>query len=144
MADARRAVAINPNSAAAYQSLADALAISGEPEEAFSGTQKAMRLDPAKQDFYAYSAGIAYYGMGRYQEAVNVLKGHLAAYPNNLAARLTAAASYVEVGRDQDARIEANEITRITPHYSVASWPGVKDRAMSERFRNDLRKAGLK
>ncbi len=142
--DAKRAVAINPNSASAYQALADALVNSAEPDEALDAAKKAMRLDPARQDFYAYSAGLAYYLMGRNDDAVNVLKRHLAAYPNNLAARLTIAVSYVELGREQDARTEANEITRISPHYSVASWPGIKDKARSEKFRNDLRRAGLK
>ncbi len=144
VADAERAVAINPNSAADYQALSDALINSVRPEEALIAAQKTMRLDPVRPDFYAYGAGIAYYQMGRYPEAITALKRTLTAYPNNLVAHLVMAASYVELGRDQDARAEAAEIERISPEYIVASWPPVKDQAASKRFESALRKAGLK
>jgi adenylate cyclase len=72
--DARRAVDINPNSAADYLTLSDALVIAVRPEEALHAAEKAMRLDPARQDFYAYSAGLGYFGMKRYPEALTMLK----------------------------------------------------------------------
>ena len=39
-------------------------------------------------DFYAYMLGNAYDEMGRYEEAVTVLKRTIAAYPNLLVAHL--------------------------------------------------------
>jgi adenylate cyclase len=145
-ADAQRAVAINPNSAQGYQALSAALLLAVKCEEAFRAADKAMRLDPAGQDIYASSAGIAYNEMGRYQEAVPLLKQNLAAYPNNLVAHLFLSSSYVELGRERDARAEAAEIMRISPHYALASLPGhgVKHEALNKRVRSDLRQAGLK
>jgi adenylate cyclase len=61
-----------------------------------------------------------------------------------MAARLTIAATYIELGRDEDAHAEAAEIERISPNFSVASWRPVKDPEVSKSFVSDLRKAGLK
>ncbi len=144
VADAERAVAINPNYALGYLALSDALFIAAKPEEALRAAEKAMRLDPAARDLYAYAAGDAYARMGRYQEAVPLLQQNLAAYPNNLVAHLAITVAYVELGRDQDARAEAAEIMRISPHYALASLPRGKNEALHKRFESDLRKAGLK
>jgi len=53
----------------------------------------------------------------------------------------------VELGRNDDARAEAAEVLRLSPHYSLATWRQVyqyKDPALPERWLADLRKAGLK
>jgi hypothetical protein len=53
----------------------------------------------------------------------------------------------VELGRDDDARAEAAEVLRVSPHYSLAIWQQaypLKDPALQGRWRADLRKAGLK
>ena len=147
VADAERAVAINPNSAGGYQALSDALASDLKPEEALRAAEKAMRLDPAGQDVYAFEAAGAYCEMGRWQDAVPLLKQHLAAYPNNpiaLAAHLMLASAYVYLGRDQDARAEAAEVMRLSPRFTLASLPRGKDEASHQRWESELRKAGLK
>ncbi len=143
VADAERAVAINPNSAQAYDALGTALGTAAKLEEALRAAEKAMRLDPARQDFYASSAGVIYNEMGRYQDAVPLLKEALAAYPNNLSAHLAMTMAYVELGRDQDARAEAAEVMRISPHFAVLSGP-FKDEALNKRVQSDFHKAGLK
>ena len=74
VADGERAVAINPNYAGGYQALSDALIIVGKPEEALRAAQKAMRLDPTGKDFYSYDVGDAYVEMGRYTDAIPILK----------------------------------------------------------------------
>jgi adenylate cyclase len=144
VADAERAVAINPNSAEDFDALATALGTAGKLEEALRAAEKAMRLDPARQDFYAAEAGVIYNEMGRYQEAVPFLKQALTAYPNHLSAHLAIIMAYVELGRDQDARAEAAEIMRISPHFAVAAGGPFKDEALNQRVRSDFHKAGLK
>jgi hypothetical protein len=52
--------------------------------------------------------------------------------------------AYVELGRDQDARAEAAEIMRISPHFAVAAGGPFKDEALNQRVRSDFHKAGLK
>jgi adenylate cyclase len=143
--DAERAVAINPNDARGYVALSDALLLSGsKPEEALRAVEQAIRLDPAGQDYYAYSVGLAYVAMGRYQEAVSFLKRNLAAHPNNLVAHLFLIIAYAELGRDEEARAEAAQLMRINPQFALTSLPPNKNLALGKRWDSDLRKAGLK
>jgi adenylate cyclase len=142
--DAQRAVAINPNYAAGYATLSDALNASGKPEEALRAAEKAIRLDPAAQDFYAYAVGDAYVELGRYDKGVVLLKRHLTVYPNNLVAYLFLAIADAELGRNQDARGEAAEVIRINPHFVLASVLGTKNFSLHKSWEPDLRMAGLK
>jgi adenylate cyclase len=142
IAEGERAVAINPNYAHGFLALSNALDVSGKPEAALRAVAKAMRLDPANEDYYKFAVGNAYGVLGRYQEAVPVLKQHLAMYPNNLVAHLAIAVSYVELGRDQEARAEAAEVRRISPRYVLpppeSSWN--RDVGLNKRWERDLRK----
>ncbi|HKV56187.1 MAG TPA: tetratricopeptide repeat protein, partial [Candidatus Binataceae bacterium] len=146
VAEAERAVAINPNYADGYMALADVLFVVGRPEDELRATEKAMRLDPASQDWYEYAVGSAYFQMGRYQEGVTALKRSVSVNPNFLATHLILAATYVELGRDQEARAEAAEVMRISPQFiNVPPEKGpLKNKAFAERLYNDCRKAGLK
>jgi adenylate cyclase len=146
VADGERAVALSPNFAQGYVSLSDALVNDRKPEEALHAAQKAMRLDPANQDLYAYAVGNAYNQMGRYQEAIQVLEKTLAAYPNLLVAHLAIIVAYAELGRDQDARAEAAQVMRISPQFALpppeTSW--TRDVAWNKRIESDLRRVGLR
>ena len=142
VAEGERAVAINPNFASGYQVLSDALTQSNRPEEAVRAAKKAMRLDPSRQDFYAFFIATPYVLMGRYQDAIPLLKRHLALYPNQPWAHFVLILAYTELGREQDARHEAAELKRINPQFSYMDIS--KDAAVNKRWENDLRKAGLK
>jgi len=145
--EAERAIALDPNSAVGYKALADIMDCSGKPAEAVGLAEKAMRLDPRNRDFYLHFEGWSYTQMGRYQEAIPILKRHLARYPNNWSAHSILVVDYTELGREDEARAEAAEILRISPHYSLDRWMRIspqKDQAYLKRVIADLRKAGLK
>ena len=63
-------------------------------------------------------------------------------------AHLLLAASYSEIGREEEARVEAAEIERLgSPQDSLEAWIQrlpYKDQAVLERLFDSLRKAGLK
>jgi adenylate cyclase len=107
-AAAERALAIDRNLAYGYGSMALALTSSGRPAEAVVAPQKAMRLDPSNRDFYAFFEGQAYMVMGRYAQAIPPLKMNLARYSNLAGNHLDLIACYVEVGRNEEARAEAD------------------------------------
>jgi tetratricopeptide (TPR) repeat protein len=75
VAEGQRTVALNSSYAIGYQALKDALLTFGRPEAAICTIEKAIRLDPAGEAFYAYFIGAAYVQNGRYQEAIPFLKG---------------------------------------------------------------------
>jgi adenylate cyclase len=123
------------------------LDFSGKPAEAVGLAEKAMRLDPRNRDFYLFHEGWAYTEMGRYAEAIPVLKRHLARYPNYVGDHLLLVVDYTELGREDEARAEAAEVLRISPDYSPDRWMQVspqKDQAFLKRLIADMRKAGLK
>jgi adenylate cyclase len=142
----RHALALEPNSALGYSALALILCLSGKPAEAIVAAQKATRLDPGGRDYYAAFEGMASLFMGRYQEAIPLLKRALARYPTVVSVHLHLIICYVELGRNELARAEAREVMRLNPELAL---PGPKKDPFNnlggaERFDAELRKAGLK
>jgi len=80
--------------------------------------------------------------MGRYEEAIPLLKRHLTVWPDNTWAYAVLVVAYTELGRDVDAHAAAAELMRINPDF-VWGEPN-KDVAVNKRYQNDLRKAGFK
>jgi adenylate cyclase len=154
IADAERAIALDPNSALGYFLLAEDLDFAGKPEEAIASLNEAIRLDPRNRDFYSVELAWAYTLMGHFAEAVPLLKQHLARYPNNQGGHWALAVTYVELGRLDEARAEGAEVMRLNPKLSLegerrAEEHGVgaiplKDRALADRYLADMGKAGLK
>jgi adenylate cyclase len=146
-AEAKRAVALNPNSAFGCLTLALIMGSTGKPAEVLALAEKAMRLDPRHRDSYLLEEGWAYRMMGRYEEAIPRFKQFLASYPNGLYGHLHLIVSYVELGREDEARAEAAEVLRISPKFSLDSAKLLnpqKDQTVANRFYADLRRAGLK
>ena len=147
IAECERGVELGPNSANAYDMLAQTLARSGEPAESIAPAEKAMRLDPRNRDLYLSELGYAY--MGRYDEAIPCFK-KLGAHNNNPFVHFYLAVDYFELGREQDARTEAAEILRINPQFSLQKLVdrgmpvAGRDRTLGARYIADLRKVGLK
>ena len=146
-AEAERAIALDPNSSFGYMVLADIMDFSGKPAGAVSLAEKAMRLDPRNPEGYLIEEGWSYTQMRRYKEALPILKRVLTRYPNNLGAHQLLVVDYTELGREDEARAEAAEVLRISPHFSLDMWrqrSPQKNRALLERNLADLGKAGLK
>ncbi len=120
---------------------------SGKPAEAIGLAEKAMRLDPLNREGYLYYEGWSYTQMGRYEEAIPMLKRALTRFPNNWAAHAQLVVDYTEVGREDQARAEAAEVLRISPRFSLDAWKRrnpQQDVTVRNRTYADLRKAGLK
>jgi tetratricopeptide (TPR) repeat protein len=85
--------------------------------------------------------------MGQYKEAITWCEKAVRQEPNDLLARMMMTVVYSLSGRDEQARVEAAEVLRIQPEFSLKrlekrlTYKEKKDR---ELFRDALRKAGLK
>ena len=147
IAEAERAIALDPNNAEGYVWLAHILKFVGRSEEAIQLVEKAMRLNPYYPFNYLFELGVSYHLTGRYEEALVPLKKILALNPSFVFAHLNLAFCYAELGRLEEARAEAAAVLRLNPKYSLEVWRQItpfKDPTVSERLAGALRKAGLK
>src|SRR5713226_5466935 len=147
VAQGERAIDLAPNFAFAYFWLGQTLSRSGRPAEAIGLMQKTERFDPRNRELYESEVGISEVLMGRYKEAIPILKKNLTVYPDSLWGHGWLAVAFVELGRKEEAQAEAAEVMRISPDFSLKverqRWP-LKDQTMSERYFADWHKAGLK
>jgi adenylate cyclase len=145
IADGERAIVLDPNNSSAYLGLSNILGFAGKPEVSLEYAQKAMRLDPAHPQSYLYLIGRAYTFMGHYREATDVLRAP--AIAGNPWTHVLLTYAYMELAREQDARMEASEVLRLAPKFSLEGWlKNLPEDKMvrSGHFLDDLHKAGLK
>ena len=144
---AERAIALDPNSANAYQTLSDILGFMGRGQEAMELVDKAMRLNPRYPPSYLWSLGQAYRLVGRAEEASAVLKRVLLRNPEHITAHVLLTVILSEQGKDEEARAEAAELLRFNPQYSLAvvrrTMP-YQDPTAVERMVSALEKAGVR
>jgi adenylate cyclase len=148
VAAVEKAIALDPNYGLGYSILAEILGFSGRSgsEQVIRLIEKAMRLNPRFPAGYLFQTGKAYYVLGRYDEAIATLKRAVTRRPNHTPTHTFLAASYVELGRKDEARAEVAEILKLSPNFRLESksrgpW---KDQAVPERIGAALRKAGMK
>jgi adenylate cyclase len=141
------AVSLSPNSADSVVMLAVTYKAVGRVEEALSMLEKAMRLNPMPPNWYLHEFGTCYRLMGRYEEATAVLKRVLNRSPDYLNSRLNLIHTYVMSGEEEAARIEAVEVLKQSPDFSVARFLKhfpYKDQKILDGLKECWIKAGLK
>ena len=139
----RRALLLNPNDADLMSDMADALAHSGQSEEAIALLEKAMQLNPFFPDQYLWHLGGAYYNLYRYEDAVRAIQS----MQNPTEGRRVLAACYAQLGRLTEARHEAEKVLKAHPDFRVERWANIlPDRLQSDvtHFVEGLKKAGLR
>ena len=152
MAEAQRAVTLDPNDPESFVALAHAFQHQGRPAEAAEAVETAMRLDPHYPSRYLYWLGMAKFHSEDFEEAATLFEKESgqSVYRSSTFSMLVAA--YDHLGRDEDARraierwIEQRaEVGGIPPSVSNGAeelWhydaPGYSDRLF-----DGLRKAGL-
>ncbi len=149
VAEAERAIALDPNDADGYMAMADALIYSGKPDAAVDFVKKAMRLDPHNISNHLYTLGLAHFGMEQFQEAASFFERAFKLNPKmGLVQRGYLAASYGYLGQEEKARTELDkpEIKEVRAlyyfhvKYEGAYYKNPRDRA---RLLDGLRNVGL-
>jgi len=91
--------------------------------------------------------GLAYRAMGQYEEALSALKKAANIRPTFFGNYLYLAATYIHLGREEEARAVADEALRRRPKFSLERYAKrqiYKDKVEWDRYIDALRKAGLK
>ncbi|HEX9113171.1 MAG TPA: tetratricopeptide repeat protein, partial [Nitrospirota bacterium] len=146
VAEAERAVELNPNSALANFHLAVVLRYAGKSKEAIPVIRKALRLEPIPPDIYVQNLALVYFQTGDCEEAITASEKGLKRQPDNLNSHVIAAAVYGSCGREKEARKAATEVLRINPKFTVESYTRIlpyKNQSDKDRTIQGLRKAGL-
>jgi len=146
ISEGERAIVLVPNLDFAHAALAYTLHRVGRQEEAIRLYKKAIRLNPHAPEWYFSGLGSCYRMMGEYEKAVSEHKRNLQKTPTRLADHIALAATYSLMGREEDARAEADEVLRLHPKFSVKHFVKqqmYKDQADTDRLVAALRKAGL-
>jgi tetratricopeptide (TPR) repeat protein len=144
--EANRALALSPNYPGLHSHLGLVLLCSGRSEEALGCFDRALALDPFHPDMYMHSQAQALYQLGRYPEAVAVLKRRILRNPDTDTSRVWLAAAYGQMGQFEEAREAWREAMRVNPGYSLEHRRKVlpyKNPEDFEKVIDGLRKAGL-
>ncbi len=148
IAQGERAVTLVPGGSYAYFQYGSALLFACRMEEAIPVLQKAVRLNPNAEAYNLLFFANALMMTGKLEEAVSVLKKALQRAPGYIPARLGLVGTYMRMGREREARAEAEEVLRINPKFSVDYFARTvlvyKDQSVTDKIVDTWRKAGLK
>jgi tetratricopeptide (TPR) repeat protein len=154
IAEAKRAIASDPNDADGCLALANVLSFTGRAKEAQELVQRAMRLNPHYPPHYLYELGLTNFGMKRFDEAATSLERVLALDRDDYWSQRLLLATYGLLGRRGDAAKLLEAIKGNEKHGSLAVFDPLTIRAASywypfsepedvQRFAEGLRKAGV-
>jgi TolB-like protein len=149
IASFRKAVSLNPNSAAAHSHLSRGFAFSGRDREAIEHGEEAIRLSPLDPEMALFlgAISVAHYTAGRYAEAVEHSLKAQRLRPGFQGSRRLLCASLAQAGRVEEARSLLAVIRREQPQLSLA-WIRAnvpyQTPALMQLFLEGFRKSGLR
>ncbi|MFC1579878.1 tetratricopeptide repeat protein [Thermodesulfobacteriota bacterium] len=149
IAEGERAVEVEPSISANYTSLALTMLFAGKPEEALVLIKRAMRLSPYPNEPALVVAGMVHFFAGRFEEGIPIYREGMRRKGRvSRSSQMLLIASYVKLGREDDARAEAKKFVQRYPEYSLKRHSNglkrvFKDPAMFNPLIEALRKAGM-
>jgi adenylate cyclase len=143
MAD--RAVALNPNSWRTWNCRGYVYRVAGLPEEAIRSFERAVRMSPVDPLLYMtfLGTGVALIELGRFDEAIVVLKKALRQNPSYVPACRCLASAFAHLGRDAEAHDAAARAIEIDPAFTISAFIARGAGKNVKLLIEGLRKAGL-
>ena len=139
----RRAMELNPSDAYIKARCAAVSTFMGEGEASLSLLDEAVALDPLLPVWCIEERGIAYYALGRYEEALEAL-GKLVF--QTFRSRLYRAATMMALDRPEDASKLVKEAIASKPNFTVSRFlfqERYRDPQLCQQLRHRLEAAGL-
>ncbi len=141
-----RALEINPSDAESYSQRGIILAWAGRAAESLPWLEGALRFDHSNA-LTSQNLCMAYYFLDRYSEAVETCDRALSGSPPRnveLIARPFLAATYSQMGRNQDAQSERVVILHLSPFFDAQTFAGqFGTQEARDHMLDGLKKAGF-
>lgn len=144
LAEADRAIALNPSDTHAQALRGDALLWTGRIDEAIAAIETAKRFDPLLRPEFNFDLALAYLVAGRLEDSLALSDAVLARVPDDPFQHAVRAAALARLGRPGEARAAVAEVRRLAPFLKTADF-GARfvDPAQRARVQEALRLAGL-
>ena len=146
LAEAEKAIALDPNYANGQVLVATLLYYAGRPEDSIAPLKKAIRLNPHHPFHYLFHLGQAYYVLHRYEDAIKAFRDGISRNPSAERLRVWLAAALAQAGKIEDAQWEANEVRALNPNFNLAAIAEAfpfKYKVDADHLMDGLRKAGF-
>ena len=144
LAEAERALTINPSDAEALLAQAAVLLWTSHIDESIASAEFAARLNLNIGPEASLNLGLAYLLARRYADAVRLLEAARKRYPNYPLLDFPLAGAYAELGRPAEAAAALEQGRRKNPYLDAAGFgTRFEDPALQRRVEESLRKAGL-
>ena len=149
IAEAERAVDLNPSSATGYLAYAEALGFNGSPEKAMEISKKALRLDPNFPAPYLFVLGRTLYDLQQYDKAIATLKRAVSVNTGDKESLVVMLAAYGQLGRLVDSGVlleqlnsqqKAQNLPPFTLDWPKNRWP-YRNKIDRDRLIEGLKKA---
>jgi TolB-like protein/class 3 adenylate cyclase len=142
-AELATALRIDPNNADAWAFLGENAAFVGNVVEGIEHTRKAFRLNPYPPGWYYWLLGLEEYAAGQYEDAVETLRHEST---HRTGSQRILAASLAQLGRLEEASVEARQFLATHPQFSARHWAQTQPfrrEADRQHFIDGYLKAGL-
>jgi adenylate cyclase len=147
VAEAERAVELNPYDADLLGSLGNRLDLAGDGETGIAMMEEAQRLYPQNPMIHMSMAYLAraYLSARQYERSVEVAQKAVDRQPDSPHAHYILAMGLGHLGRRDEARAALDACERLHPGFANkrADWQPYPEPAKNKHLRNGLRKAGL-
>jgi serine/threonine protein kinase/Tfp pilus assembly protein PilF len=119
LASARRSAELAPNGADVLANYGEILVILDLNDEALTVMTRALRNSPSAAPFYLQMLGAAYRGLGRFHEAIGVLRQAVARYPEQSILRFTLITNLGAAGLVAEAQEQARALRAMDPRFDM-------------------------
>lgn len=149
IAEGEKGIALEPNGAVVNATFAMVLIYAGRYDQAIEKLEKAERLNPISPGWYFWIKAVAFQFAGKYEKAIESAKKGLEKMPNHTSILTNLAASYILLGRMEEASAVTEKILELQPKFSLDQEAKIlehkfKNKADVERHIDALCKAGLR
>ncbi|MBS0220605.1 MAG: hypothetical protein JSR91_07675 [Proteobacteria bacterium] len=143
LAEADRALQLNPSDTDALAARASVLLWTGHVDGSIEAAENALRLNDGVGPEAALNLGLAYLLNRRFSDAIKLLETARVRYPAYPLLDLPLAGAYAEAGRSVDAAAALARGRRKNPYLTLDSFGSrFQDEALKRRVGESLRKAG--